>query len=91
MNNTQENKIIQIYVDGKMVEEYLVDNIYTSKEGKYREGVRNGFYKRYEFDELQEEGNYKNGVWKKYHTSFSYYENGELIEEEQNVVNTLKN
>ncbi len=81
MNNTKENKILQIYKEGKMVEEYLVDNIYCDKEGVHRKGVRNGFYKRYEFDKLVEEGNYKdgvkNGLWKKYHTTYSYFKNGE--------------
>ena len=50
--DTTKNRIVQVYKEGKMVEEYLVDNIYCNKEGVHREGVRNGFYKRYEFDKL---------------------------------------
>jgi hypothetical protein len=87
----KENKIVQVYEEGKVVEEYLVDNIYSTKEGVHREGVRNGFYKRYEFDKLVEEGNYqdglKTGLWKKYHVSLYHYENDELIEEKHNVPN----
>ena len=75
-----DSQIHQIYEEGKMTEEYLIET---------KTGVKNGFYKRYEFDKLIEEGNYKDGVkqgiWKKYHVSLSYYENGKLIEEKHNV------